>query len=292
MRISTSYQYDSYNREIRQAQQRYFQAHREATTGKRLNTPSDDPYGTSVVLSAGGLKAASEQYTANLRSAKDYLTFTESALDESHGILREAYNIAVRANQTTVDQEARDGMANQVREMKKRLVDLGNTRGASGQYIFAGQMSNTKPFDASSGALVFSGDNNDIAVETSAAETTVVNMPGEQKFEAAWDALDQLETNLRSGTTGATDSDITNTQNQMKSFRSEWGLVGSKLTRIQEIGRHHERRIDELVGQISDIEEVDMAEAITKLQQTEVAYTAALQVGSQGFKLSLMDFIR
>jgi flagellar hook-associated protein 3 FlgL len=183
-------------------------------------------------------------------------------------------------------------MASQIAQIQKRLVDLGNTRGTGGQYIFAGQMSTTKPFDATSGTLTFSGDNNDISVETSAAETTVVSTPGEQLFTQAFQALDQFRTNLLNGTVGAPDSDINALQGRMKEFRAKWGEVGGTLQRVDEIGQHHTRRVDELTKQISDVVEVDMAEAITKYQQAETAYTAALQVGSQGYKLSLMDFIR
>lgn len=120
----------------------------------------------------------------------------------------------------------------------------------------------------------------------------VVNSAGEQRYRAAWDTLDQFETNLRNGTTGAPESDIANLQARMADFRAEWGIVGSKMTRVEELSRHHQRRIDELTNQISEVEDVDMAEAITKYQQAETAYTAALQVGSQGFRLSLLDFIQ
>lgn len=291
-RISTAYQYSTYQREIREAERRYFDAQRQVTTGKRLNSPSDDPSGANFLLGARGLKSAAEQFTSNLGVAKQYLSFTASSLDDGHTLLREAYAIAVQANQTTVSQETRNGLALQVEEMQRRLVDIANAQGSGGQFLFSGQKTSTKPFDVSSGNLVFSGDNDEIRVETSAHETLAVNTPGEQMFRKAYEALQELATNLRSGVTGSTGSDIRSLQDRMTDFRSEWSLAGAKLNRVEEMTRSHERRIDELVKQISDVEDIDLSQAILNYQKAQTAYAAALQVGSQGFQMSLMDFIR
>lgn len=291
MRISTAYQYETYSRQIRTASERLHQAHTLVTTGKRINMPSDDPYGTGYVLSARALKSATEQYSANLRQAKDYLTFTTSALDEAHSLLREAYQLAVRANNSTIDQDTRDGMASQVAQMQSRLIEIANTRGAGGQYIFAGQMTTTKPFQ-DYGSFVFAGDNNDIRVETSAGETMVVNTPGEVLFRQAYDSLVEFQKNLQSGASGVIEADIGALQGRMREFRTEWARAGAKVARVDEIALGHQRRVDELTVRISDVEDVDMSDAILQYKQAEMALTAALQVGSRGFQPSLMDFIR
>lgn len=291
-RISTAYQYSTYQREIREAERRYFDAHRQVTTGKRINSASDDPSGANFILGARGLRSAAEQFTANLGVAKQYLAFTASALDDGHTLLREAYTIAVRANQTTVDQETRNGLALQVEEMQRRLLDIANAQGSGGQFLFAGQKPNTKPFDLSSGSLTFNGDNDEIRVETSANETLAISTPGERLFRKAYEALGELAKNLRSGVTGSTESDIRNLQERMTDFRTEWSLAGAKLNRVDELVHSHERRIDELVSQISDVEDIDLSAAILSYQQAQNAYAAALQVGSQGLQLSLLDFIR
>jgi flagellin-like hook-associated protein FlgL len=54
---------------------------------------------------------------------------------------------------------------------------------------------------------------------------------------------------------------------------------------------HYTRRVDELKSGISDVEEVDLAEAIQQYQLAKNVYNAALSVASKGYDLSLMDFI-
>ena len=61
---------------------------------------------------------------------------------------------------------------------------------------------------------------------------------------------------------------------------------------VDELKAHNQRRIDDFTQRISDVEDVDMAEAITQYQTAQTVYTAALQVASTTHQLSLMDFIR
>ncbi|HRF59092.1 MAG TPA: flagellar hook-associated protein FlgL [Fimbriimonadaceae bacterium] len=292
MRVSTSYQYDSFSRQIRDAQSRYVAAQRVATSGKRLEHPSDDPFGTSVSLSARAVRSAIEQYDKNLVNARGVLGLSENAVSGLNDLLREGYTMAVRAAQTTVDQEGRNGMAAQVAELQRRLVALGNSRGPAGEYLFGGQKNDVAPFAAANGALTFSGDNNSVIVETGPGVTMSISTPGEQLFKAAYDKLESLRQNLLGGTTSSTEGDIQPLQDQMAVTRAQLAEIGSRMRSVTTLKTDNARRLDGLAVQISDVEDVDMAEAIVALKQAENAYTAALQVGSQGFNLSLMDFIR
>ena len=98
---------------------------------------------------------------------------------------------------------------------------------------------------------------------------------------------------LQSGNTGAISGiDISALQNVMNQLDRERGGIGAKLQQVQTLQSDYQRRIDEFSKGISEIEDVDMATAITEYHLAETAYTAALNVASQGFRLSLMDFIQ
>jgi len=68
--------------------------------------------------------------------------------------------------------------------------------------------------------------------------------------------------------------------------------VGARLRTVDDLTERYIRMSDEFTKHISDVEEVDVDQAIMQYRLAETAYTAALQVASQGFRLSLMDFIR
>jgi flagellar hook-associated protein 3 FlgL len=293
MRISTAYQFDMYSNDIRVAQERLAAAGRQVSTGKRIEKASDDPLGASRMLSMKSYKAATEQYSANLNVAKGVLGYTEEALSSVYDGLKRAYTLAVQGANSPTDQEGRNAMAQEIRSIQDRLVQQSNTRGPSGQYIFAGQKNGTVPYTVSGNTLAFSGDTKAVLVEASPQETMQVNTVAEPMMTDIYNKLETLRNNLLGGNVGAISGvGINDMQAAMQSVSAERGQVGAKLRKVQDYSDQYTRRVDDLTQGISDIEEVDISEAIMKYQAAQSTYQGALTVASKGFQLSLMDFIR
>ena len=294
MRVTSGYQFDVYTRNIRDAQASYFLAQERVLTGKRFNRVSEDPVAALNSLNAKSLRARIEQLDKNLMVAKEYTGTTETVLGEANTALQRAYALAIQGSSDATTQESRAAMANEIAAIQQRIVDLGNTRGVNGKYMFAGQASGTKPFDASGGVLTFSGDTLPINVEVRPAENMRANLENaDVLFGDVYTALEDLRNDLLGGDIGAlSDQDIDAIRTSLDTIGVARGSNGTKLNEITRLQDENGRRIDDLTKTVSDNEDVDMAEAITKMQMAETAYTAALQVTSKGFGLSLMDFIR
>lgn len=293
MRVSTAQQYESYLGNIRDAQSKYFEAQQQVMTGKRINQLSDDPFGGSFVLKASSLKSATQQYDTNLNSAKNYLGFSESALNDMHDLMNRAYQLSVSAANSATTQFSRQAMVSEITEIQRKLIDLGNTKGANGQYIFAGQKSDTMPFSASPPTLNYNGDNGNINIETGPGETLAVNSQLGAMVTTAYANLESFKTHLTGGDLGAMSGvDIPQLQSSLNAIDVERGNIGAKLQTVDALKNHNQRRIDDLTTRISDVEEVDMADAVSHYQLAQTAYSAALQVASTGYKLSLMDYLR
>lgn len=293
MRISTAFQYETAMRDVATAQERYIETQRQVSTGKKLNVPSDDPVGAATVLIIGSLQSAIGQYKKNIGTAKGYLGFTDGALEGSSTVMKRAYELAVRGATGTVDQTGREGMVREIDELQKRLVALGNTRGPSGQYIFAGQSTDVQPFTVSISGVSFNGDANDVLIEAGPGQTVTANVSAGQTLTDAYNALESLKNNLIGGNTGAISGvDITALQNSDATLNRLRGTVGARLQTVDALQSDHDRRTEELTSRASDIQDIDFSEAVMKFRLAETAYQAALGAASQGFRLSLMDFIR
>lgn len=293
MRISTGYQFDSYSRDIRRTQSAFFEAQQQVTTGRRINKPSDDPLGTSLSLNMRTLRGNIEQYRENIKTAKGILGYTETALTESSTLTRRAYQLAVQAANGATGQEGREAMVSEINQLQQRVLNLANSRGPSGQYLFAGQRNDQPPFTIGMAGIVYNGDANNVVVETDPVNTMVVNTQGNPLYTNLYNQLETLKTNLMGGNVSAISGiDIANLQASQQAFDQARGAVGAKIRTIDDLTSHYDRRTDELTNGISDVEEVDYSEAILKYKQAEAAYTGALTVASQGFRQSLMDFIR
>jgi flagellar hook-associated protein 3 FlgL len=108
-----------------------------------------------------------------------------------------------------------------------------------------------------------------------------------------YDKLETLKSNLQSQNVIAISDqslkDLKLMKDQVTGLRA---VMGSRMQTIESLGNENTRRIDEFTQEISDHEDVDLAEAFVRYSQTETAYTAAMQVASKGMQLSLMDFLR
>ena len=293
MRISTGYQFDSYSRGVSETQRRMLETQQRASSGKRINKASDDPNGAASVVRLGALKASLGQYRSNVTMAKGALSSTESTLSTINDLAKEAYQVSVAGSSDTTDAAGRKAMAAQVSQLQQRLVDLGNTKDPSGGYLFAGQRNDQPAFAVEAGGLVYKGDGRTRFAEVGADQTVAVNSSGNPLLTDLYGRLETLKKALTDGDAKQiSEASIPDMQKSIDALNLERASIGTRLNTLEDTETSHLRREDELTGRISDIEEVDMSQAIMDYRLAESAYEAALNVASQGFRLSLMDFIR
>ncbi|MBS1705333.1 MAG: flagellar hook-associated protein FlgL [Armatimonadetes bacterium] len=292
-RIGTKYQYDALTSQILMSHSKMVRAQDALLTGKKPDLAINDPTGASILIKTKAIRGAVEQYNTNLRTATDYLKSSESALSDVNDVLKSAYTLALQGANSTTGQDARNTMVQQVDQLQKRLLELANTQGASGQYLFAGQTNDAKPFTVAGTVVTYHGDANSINVETAANETLTVNTQGQTLFTNAYNALQSLKDNLTSGNIALlSGTDVPALQGSMDSVQLQRGIIGGKLQEVNTYSTRNQRRMDEFDTKASDIEDVDMAQAITDFQLAQTAYQAVLTSTSLTTKLSLMDFIR
>jgi flagellar hook-associated protein 3 FlgL len=120
-----------------------------------------------------------------------------------------------------------------------------------------------------------------------------VNTPGSPLFTTAYAGLETLRQNLlNDNETALSNTSVGDMQNSLTAFTTERGNVGAKLQTVSSMTDDFTRRNNDLTTEISDVQNVDMSQAITDYQLASTAYQAALTVTSQGFGLSLANFIK
>ncbi len=293
MRISFHHQYDTYLSDLGRAQEAYIGAQQKVSSGRRINTIGDDPMGTQSAISMRTLRSTLGQFGSNISTAEVSLKSSEASLTEVQTLVRRAHELANQGANTTTSQEARNGMVNEVGEIQKRILNLANSQLPNGNYIFAGQDNGAQPFTAVGSVLTYNGDGNMITVEVGPNEQIVATVPAEKMVKDLWDRLELLKANLQSGNTSALGNiDMADLKKSETDILLTRGTIGGKLKTLEENKNTLTRRTDELTEQISNVEDVDMSEAILNYKLAETAYQAAMQSVSMGSRLSLMDFLR
>ena len=294
MRLSTNYQFDRMQSSVQRSGQAYFDAQYKVTTGKRMNRLSDDPAAIEPLVSMRSLKASMDQYNSNLKVASNTFAASENAFSEVATILNRANQLAISGGTATASSTQRQAMADEIKSLRERIISLGNTKAANGDYIFSGTSLDVKPFQDNGTVVTFQGDTMNRFIESGPGERINLTLANsKQAFMDSITRLDALQTALTMGDQATLNGPmLTDLKSSQDAFNQLRGEIGMKTQSLQATKTNFERRSLDLTQGISDLEEVDLSQAITDMKKAETAYQAALQVTSIGSKLSLMDFIR
>jgi flagellar hook-associated protein 3 FlgL len=279
---------------VQRSGQAYFDAQYKVTTGKRINRLSDDPAAIEPLVSMRSLKASMDQYNSNLKVASNTFAASENAFSEVATILNRANQLAISGGTATASSTQRQAMADEIKSLRERIISLGNTKAANGDYIFSGTNLDVKPFQDNGTIVTFQGDTMNRFIESGPGERINLTLANsKQAFMDSITRLDALQTALTMGDQATLNGPmLTDLKSSQDAFNQLRGEIGMKTQSLQATKTNFERRSLDLTQGISDLEEVDLSQAITDMKKAETAYQAALQVTSIGSKLSLMDFIR
>lgn len=267
---------------------------KQAATGKRINKPSDNPAAYNKSLNFKSLKSSMTQFEKNLSSAKDWLSTTDSALQSADDLLIRAKEIALASSNDTVNSEQRKTATIEVSGIYDQMVQVANTRLGS-KYIFAGTNVLAESFNSDG---TYNGNSSDINIEIDIKKRMTINFTGEDIFkgtsggEDVFDVLSNLKTALENNdgdNIRAQISKIDNSVNQVLDYRANTGAKVNQIERTLEWFQNSKSRLDVL---LSDNEDADIIEVITKLAKEQSAYKATLATTSQIMSNSLTEFLK
>jgi len=158
MRVASStIQQGALNGMLRQ-QAQLARTQNEVATGKRIQTPADDPPAAARLAGLERSLAENVRFSANSDSAVNRLNFEEQAIADVTNSLQRLQELALQANNTVVDTDSRRMISAEMRSRLQEIRDIANRQDASGDYLFSGFRSNTRPFERDVGGIVYRGD--------------------------------------------------------------------------------------------------------------------------------------
>jgi flagellar hook-associated protein 3 FlgL len=274
-------------------------ASQQVSTGNRLSRPSDDPQAVQKALNLRGDLAATAQYMDTASASQGWAQATDDALSDINEVLQRAREAVVQGGNGTMSQKDRDDIATQIDQLIGQAKASGNAT-FDGQYIFAGQKTDTAPYDPD-GADTFNGDTGSIIRTIGPGVSVQLNgslgsVLGNGSDGKALQVLRDIAAHLRGGTAADTNalrtsdlSAIDASMADVSTARAEAGALSNRLTtaanRLTDLQTSTEKVR-------SGVEYVDLAEAISQLSSQQAVYQAALQAtGSSLSQRTLMDFL-
>ncbi len=122
----------------------------QAGTQKKINKPSDDPYGSAEILSHRAAISDIKQYQDNLSTAKGWLECADATLGNVHTNLTRLFTLAEQSATGTLNADQRTDISYEARQIFEQLMSQANTE-FNGRQIFSGHKTSTQAFTASLG---------------------------------------------------------------------------------------------------------------------------------------------
>jgi len=273
----------------------------QVSSGKRIQTPSDDPIGAVKMLDLQRQIGLSQQYQDNADVADSRLSTTDGTLKSVGDIMQRIRELAVQALNDTNSDESRQGIGEEINQLNETLVALANTTDANGEYIFSGYQSDVQPFDTAT--FAYNGDGGQRQLRVSDGYLVEINEPGNDLFvtqtvagpnQAIFQTIQDFTTALNNGTVGTAPNDgdfLANMDYAMDSSLDARTRVGTRQNAIEMQRDINESSQFSMTTTLSQIEDLDYAEAITELNKQSVGLQAAQQVYVKVQGLSLFNFL-
>jgi len=175
----------------------------QIASGKRVQTPADDPVAAVHIMELQRALAESDQFDRNANMAKNRLTLEEQALADANTLMQRVREQTVQGNNASVDPASRKMLATEVRSRLKELMDLANRRDANGEYLFSGYATTTQPFAQTGGTIAYFGDQGARALQIGPDQRVVDSHSGSAAFMAVTEGNGTFVTNATAGNTGS-----------------------------------------------------------------------------------------
>ena len=272
----------------------------QLATGKRILSPSDDPTGATQVLRIEQQTRLNEQYQLNGGRALSRLQFEEGVLTAVGDSLQRVRELAVQGLNDSTGADGRAAIAIEVRQRLGELLDLANSKDGSGEYLFSGYQTDVRPFsDAGGGTYNWNGDQGQRKLQISETRQIETSDSGadifvdlafsgggtQDVFKTLYDFAAALDADTQDGNV------LDDIDTAMGSLFSTRAKIGARLNAIDSQQKINEQFDVQMQSVLSDLQDLDYAEAVGRLNIELVGLQAAQQTFQKIQGLSLFDYL-
>ncbi len=274
----------------------------EMSSGQRLQRSSDDPVAASRLRQLARAQTVDQIDGAAANRATSDLTLTDGALTQFANFVTRLQELATQAASSTISDSQRNGIGQEVTQIRENLVALANTRDGAGRALFGGEGSGAAYSVNGAGVAQYDGTLLPGTVSLGDGQTVARGVTGPEFLEFTSGGLPRdllavakdLADALQSGTGGASAANaaLNVLKDGLESITTAQTVVGSRLNWID---LNTERRISLSELRTSEQAEVggnDLTESIARLQNTMLVLEASQASFSKLANLSLFDQIR
>lgn len=301
IRLSTISMYQGGVDAMLEQQKRVFESQLQISSGRRFANPSDDPTAAAQVIGLSEAISRTEQFQENILAARTRLELEDEALNSAGNVLQRARELAVQGLNDTLSPGDRQGLAQEVRQLMDELLQLGNAKDGNGDYLFSGSRTSTQPFSHNgSGVFSYAGDQGQRTLQVGSSRRVADSDSGLDVFmkvpdvsgtgyQDMFSTLYQLAADLDAD--NPSDASLGQLDNALENLLQTRAWVGARMNALDREEEGNAGFLLRLQETRSEIEDVDIAEAATRLNRQLLSLQAAQQAFTRVSNLSLFNFL-
>ncbi len=300
MRITNKQVYLTVLNNVERPARRMLAWQTQLSSGKRINRYADDPLAAGEVERYRGEKANTVQYQKNIDDGLMWMRQTEAALDRLERNIMRAKSLAVEAANASKSRDDRLTIAKEVNQLLEDVLSVANANFRE-KYLFAGLHTTGKPFvevrdsngdiesvsmtDDHSGKI-YRQVGNGIQIQ--------VNIPGANIFnlkDGPIATLINLRDSLEKNDIEGINASLTALDNVLENSLNARTTLGSRMARMDVMKNALSTVEVDIVRNISELEDADIADLAMKLASEEVGYRSAIGAAARIMQTNLVDIL-
>ncbi len=260
-------------------------------TGKRVNSPSDDPvaYGTSVVLNAQISAANNDVNLAQVIQGK--LTTASGQLLSVSTAIESAIQLATQGADASTSTTQMQTLAQQIGGVLNTVIAAANTQ-YNGAYVFGGNQTLTAPYSASG---AYSGDSNSNTFTFSDGSTVHLTYDGQAIFgdggSGIIGTLTTLQNALNAGDQSAVSATLSALQTGLQQVASANATMGADLQTVSSVISNQNTNVTSIQTTLNNVVNLDVAQATSQEQEQSLQEQALTSFAAGLQKVPLVDII-
>ena len=306
MKVSTSLFFERASAQLGNVQGSLAKTQEQLSTGTQITKPSDEPDKASTVTRLESEMARQKSYQETLTTVQTRLTSQETSLRNVSDVLIRIKELTVQAANDTVSSADRKAIGLEIIGLRDQLLSQANAQDTNGNFLFAGSRSTQAPYalDAN-GHITYQGDQSRMKVQVGDNRRMNANTPGSDVFLRVirddgkgnqvgvnfFEALKDLSDAIINGLPKDMDRGLGEIDILQQGISNATAQIGSDMSVVDMQNSVLDETTLRLKSTLSDVQDLDYTEAITRMNKDQLALEAAQSTFAKIAKLTLFNYI-
>lgn len=309
MKISTQLLFDRAAEQMSLVQNKLADSQAHLAQGKQILKPSDAPDQAAVVQRLKTVMSRQESFLSSMVTLRSRLENEDTTLKSASDLLVRAKEIAVHAANDTLSPINRRALGKEMQAVRDQLLSLANSKDNNGNFLFAGSRSTKPAFDAlvNGESPVYQGDQTKMTVMVGEQRSIPTNRTGTDAFVSLnrpgptpgsvqgvsfFKVMDDLVAGINNSNGVAMQRGVDEMTSLLNGMSLAHADIGTDMNVVEQQTGVIEDTILNLKTNLSTVEDLDYAAAITKMNQQLLSLEAAQSSFSKISQLSLFNYLK